>query len=137
MYHSEEVGKLHMCDNAFFEFGIVSGVEPHTNYVKDIPYAEGLKRFQCISIADEYINLLIPLTWDISTYSDGLFRKYSGLDHYGVTLIPPESLTQFIERIEKHQKTRTEKDEYNALGRLIALLKKAKKKNGYVISYGI
>lgn len=132
-----EKAKLHMCDSAFFEFGIISKIESDIDYAKDINHSEGMKIFNCISIPDDYINSLIPLTRDIPTYLRKISRGYSGLDHYGVTLIPVESLSKFIDIIAIHQEKCVCKKERESLLMLMRLMTRAQKEQKYMICYGI
>ena len=126
-----------MCDSAFFEFGIISKIESDVDYAKDINYSEGIEIFNCISIPDDYINSLIPLTREIPTYLRKISIGYSGLDHYGVTLIPVESISKFIGIIAIYQDKCVCKQERESLLMLMRLMTKAQKEQKYMICYGI
>ncbi len=67
------------------------------------------------------------------TYFHALDRPEYGSAYYGTTIIPPESLSAFLE-IVLSAKQLKQKDEINELCKIIM---QAKNENKYMIHYGI
>lgn len=105
------------------EFGIMN-VSPKLNKRYDSYEPE---KYDCISVHDDYIEPLLEKLAYIECYWHTLDRLEKGLAYYGITLIPPSSMEQFIDCLEK--KTGTEE--------LIKLLLKAKEEEKFVIHFGI
>jgi hypothetical protein len=85
------------------------------------------QKYHCIAVDDCYIE---PLTSELSTiqcYWHTLKREEHGLAYWGVTIIPPNSLREFISVLG-------EKSQFDELREL---LQKAVKENKYIIHYGI
>jgi len=114
------------------EFGIIDFFEKNKWYSD---YES--EKYSCISVSDDLIEELIikyneELT-AIKTYFQITTQPGNGLDYYGITLIPPESLRQFREIIVKAN------DHYQSkeLKLLIEKISGAISKNRYLIHYGI
>lgn len=72
------------------EFGIIKTFCFHDEYRDYEP-----EKFDCISIDDEYIEPLIEKLTELDTFYFTGKRPQKGLNYYGITLIPPESLAVF------------------------------------------
>lgn len=72
------------------EFGIIDDIteKSYENYAPE--------KYHCISLDDEIIlNLIKPLSI-MKTYFHRLDRPEYGLAYHGITIIPPESLSSFL-----------------------------------------
>ena len=85
------------------------------------------EKYNCISVRDEEIEPLLKEFSVIPCYWHSLKRKERGLAYYGITIIPPYSLKEFISVIDSKAQFHELKD----------LLQKADKENKYVIHFGI
>ncbi len=96
------------------------------------------------------MNRLIPFVEDISSYFGNLNHPIHGIDHYGLTLIPPKSVKQLIEIIRTHLEEITnisppdiilleisKEEMITDLEVLLTLLSKAENEKKYVICFGI
>lgn len=105
------------------EFGIMpKAPTKHRRYDDYTP-----DKYNCISVDDDYILSIAEDLREIKFYWHTLDRPELGLAYYGVTLIPPESVSLFLE-------VTADKPELNELS---GLLWKAKNSNKFVIHYGI
>lgn len=84
-------------------------------------------KYACISVADEYLEIVAERLNAIDFYWHTIADKSKGLAYYGVTLVPPCSLKAFIAVIT----------DIAELCELKKLLEKALGKNKWVIHYGI
>lgn len=85
------------------------------------------EKYHCISVDDDFIE---PLTWkvsDIDCYAHTVDIPMKGLAYCGITLIPPESLSEFISISGEDEK----------LAELTKLMLEAQKQNKFVIHYGL
>jgi hypothetical protein len=112
----------------YHEFGVIENLEENNDY-SDYYCPE---KYDCIKINDELILLLINQLSIMKTYYHNMNRPDFGLAYYGVTLIPPESLTYLEEMLlnSKHQ-------DNSELNKLIQLVRTAILRNKYIIHYGI
>ena len=85
------------------------------------------QKYNCISVHYDDILPLLEKLKCIKCYWQTLDRPEFGLDYYGITLIPPESLNGFIEIIWNNHN----------LSDLIALLIEAENGKNFVIHFGI
>ena len=108
---------------AMHEFGIMNNA-PRQNGRYD---AYEPKKYDCISVHDDYIEPLLEKLSSVDCFWHTLSRPEKNLAYYGVTLIPPSSLNRFIEILEGTVGTEE----------LIDLLSKAKEEDKYVIHFGI
>lgn len=83
--------------------------------------------YSCISVDDDSIKAVAAKLEAIDSYYHTLSVKGKGLAYCGITLIPPESLNDFIKIIEVD----------NQLLRLKQLLEKARDENKWVIHFGL
>ena len=86
------------------------------------------EKYNCISINDDYIELIMAAINKIDCYWHTLQRPGKGLAYYGVTLIPPQSMADFVDIWE------CKKQEYYPL---ISLVKKAQEGGNFIIHFGI
>lgn len=105
------------------EFGIMQS-EPIKGIRFDIYEPE---KYNCISINDEFIEPLLAELLNIDFYWHTIDVPGKGLEYFGITLIPPESLDSLMNVI------------FNIadLSLLKELLMKAKADNKFVIHFGI
>ena len=105
------------------EFGIMQNAP-----VKGIRYDEyEPQKYDCISVDDEYIERIDAELVALKCYAHTLDAPIDGLAYYGITLIPPDSIKQFISLIESQA-------EMNDLKNLLC---EALKKNRFVIHFGL
>lgn len=86
-------------------------------------------RCDCVSIADSIILASIPLLENVNTLMHG-FIPYRGINYYGFTVIPLESIDIFTKVLNSLPK----KDRYLEL---IDLCRDAKKLNRHILHCGI
>ena len=96
----------------------------------DYPYGVG--------VSMDTICLWIPLIYCLKTCFHSFDNPLSGLAFYGVTLIPPESLAQFMEIIRKsmHLIAAGTEDHADVL-KLLDLLEKAESESKWVVHLGV
>ena len=126
---------IYICggDNlAKHDFGIIDSFKENKWYSDYEP-----EKYNCISVNDDLLEELIikynKELMAIKTYFQITTQPGSGLDYYGVTLIPPESLKQFrgiIIKANNHYKSQK-------LQLLIEKISNAISENKYLIHYGI
>ena len=85
------------------------------------------RKYNCISVNDDYILPLLVQLKDIKCYWHTIDRCESGLAYWGITLIPPESLDSFIKIISDNDN----------LKELSCLMSRAKDTNKFIIHFGI
>lgn len=109
------------------EFGIIENIT-HDDYTDYDP-----NKYNCISVDDKSILAMMSSLKLLKTYFHSLDRPERGLAYYGTTIIPPSSLSEFLDIIlaEKNLKNH---DNINNLGQKII---EAKKRNKYMIHFGI
>ncbi|MGG5372164.1 hypothetical protein [Enterococcus sp. AZ196] len=108
------------------EIGIIDHLE--TSYDDYTP-----KKYHCISVNDASIQALLPSPSLIKTYFSSLEQPDFGLDYYGVTIIPVDSLSAFLDSVSSAKGLKQEDD----VTELCKLIIQAKKENKYMIHYGI
>ena len=86
-------------------------------------------KYKCISIDDIYIEPIFIGLQKIDCYWHTLQRPEKGLAYYGITLIPPQSMSGLIEILVGENK-----EEYAPL---ISLALKAQADEKYIIHFGI
>ena len=105
------------------EFGIMN-MDPKSNVRYDDYEPE---KYGCISVHDDYILPLLERLSCMDCFWHTLDNPKKNLAYWGVTLIPPDSLQQFIESLVGIAGTEE----------LKGLLVKAKAENKFVIHFGI
>lgn len=118
------------------DFGVISNVE----FGKDYSNIGGPSHFkvlyemhQCVSIPDDIVNEWIPLTQNIPTYLCSLSNSFMGIDHYGITLIPPESAQLLIPIVTPYVNSTSD----GSINKLVDLLQLAIEQGYHIICYGI
>lgn len=105
------------------EFGIMmNGPKPSARYD-----AYETQKYNCISVDDDYIEVVAPRLNNVEFYWHSLDVPAKGIAYCGITLIPPAS----IERMTEVIKTVDE------LSDLKQLLQKALNENKWVIHFGL
>lgn len=95
------------------DFGIIQSIDPKKDYsLIDGPedYKKLYIQYQCVSISDDFVNELIPLTADVPSYLCSLQNGFRGIDHYGVTLFHPQSVKKLKEIVGKYADNMTDSD---------------------------
>ena len=116
-------------------FGIVPDIDRNKDYSINGSgdFKALLTKYHCVSVPDDFVNEWIPSADNIPTYFCSLGRKHIGIDHYGVTLIPPESVKMLYDIVCPYADAA--RDE--SVRKLAGLLGAALDKRQYVICYGI
>lgn len=110
------------------EFGIIDNIDFEKNQINYEPL-----KYNCISVDDAIILSLKGQLSIIKTYFHSLERPEFGFAYYGITIIPPESLSLFYDVVTSsrfHKKS----DQINELAIKIIQAKEEKK---YMIHYGV
>lgn len=114
------------------EFGIIDFFEENKWYSNYEP-----EKYNCISVSDGLIEELIikynEELMAIKTYFQVATQPGTGLDYFGVTIIPPEFLRDFRNIIIKANN----QYQWQELKLLIEKVSDAISKNKYLIHYGI
>ncbi|MFT4413805.1 short-chain dehydrogenase [Fredinandcohnia humi] len=110
------------------EFGIIDDFDNLKNYNEYDP-----KEFNCISVEDDIINNLSEKLAIMKTYFHSFERPDFGLAYWGITLIPPESLSFFYSVVTSsiHYRKSVE------LNKLASEINKATEEKKYMIHFGI
>lgn len=110
------------------QFGIIDHIEKYLKYEYEP------ETYHCVCIDDE---VYIDDWWDklllMKTYFFDLNRPEMGLNRWGITLIPPESLSIFQDIVISDKRIQT--DEH--LVALANTIQKAITENKYMIHYGV
>lgn len=109
------------------EFGIIDDLTEISAEV----YAP--EKFHCISVDDAAIQVLLTPLSLLKTYFHSLTRPEYGLAYYGTTIIPPESLSTFLEIVLSTKNVSHREDIIHLSQKII----QAKEENKYMIHYGI
>ncbi len=88
------------------------------------------KNYTCISINDHSILSITKELRSIKTYRQKLAKSQVGLSYYGITIIPLESLNEFLTIVQK-------KKELKDFDTLLALIEKSIKEEKMMIHFGI
>ena len=128
--HTQNCGKIvaaniviQVKDMAKHEFGIMDTApipeQTYNNY--------GPEKYHCISVEDKDIEPLLKDFSEILCYWHSLKREEYGLAYCGISIIPPQSLKNFISIIDNKTQFHELRD----------LLQKALQENKFVIHFGI
>lgn len=111
------------------EFGIIH------NFHKDKDYGGSYepKTYDCVAIDDALLDDWWHELAQMRTYFHCYSRPSFGLARWGVTLIPPESLSILHNIVVDSQSVKPAKE----INRLAILLQQAMSENKYVIHYGV
>lgn len=85
------------------------------------------EKYHVLAVEDDVIEPLLPALSEVDFFWHSLDMPGKGLDYAGITLIPPSSMEAVLRAI----------GETPALGRLRALLQKARAEGRFVIHYGL
>ncbi|GAE36312.1 hypothetical protein [Halalkalibacter akibai] len=110
------------------EFGIIDDFNIRKDYGYYAP-----KEYKCISVDDDLIQNLSESLKIMKSYFHSYDRSEFGLTYWGVTIIPPESLSLFYDVVvsSPHFKKSDE------LTDLAAKITQAKEEKKYMIHFGI
>ncbi|MEK0313335.1 short-chain dehydrogenase [Cohnella sp. 56] len=109
------------------EFGILA----FDHQTADIDYEP--HEYNCISVDDDIINSLIPNLSMMRTYFHSFNRPEYGLAHWGITIIPPESLSLFYDVVTASKYFKRS----SGLHELASKIVQAKAENKHMIHFGI
>lgn len=112
----------------YHEFGIVEDINIEQNFNNYSP-----QKFNCISVDDDIINDLYEHLSIMKTYYHSLDRPEFGLANWGITIIPPQSLSLFYDVVASSKIIKKSIE----LNDLATKINQAKKEQKYMIHYGI
>ncbi len=112
------------------DFGVIERIEPEKDYSIIDDYGHVYELYRCVSVPDDIVNEWILPAAGIPSFLGSLSRAFSGIDHYGVTLLPPESIGAFLAIVEHYRSDKS-------VAELVKLLITARKMRYYVICFGI
>ncbi len=110
------------------DFGIINNVDFKEKYEAYTP-----EKYNCISVDDDLLYGFAEKLSIMKTYFHSFSRPEFGLAYYGITIIPPESLSLFYEAVVSSENFRTS-DELSSLASKILEASEAKK---HMIHYGV
>ena len=110
------------------EFGILDELN---NQKEDIDYEP--QKYKCVSVDDDIINSLNPHLSIMKTYFHSFNRPEHGLAYWGITIIPPESLTLFYDVVTSSEYFKKSIE----LNELASKIRQAKEEKKFMIHYGI
>ncbi len=110
------------------EFGIIDNLDYKYDYNEYEP-----KKYNCISINDDYINDWWDSISFMKSYLHSLDRKSFGLDRHGTNLIPPESIPILRDAVLSYKYFNSD----NQLADLVYILEKARVEGKYIIHFGV
>ncbi|PDY43822.1 short-chain dehydrogenase [Bacillus pseudomycoides] len=110
------------------EFGLINDINDQRTYESYTPDV-----YNCISIDDDIIENLLKSLSTMKTYFRSLKRPEYGLAYSGITIIPPESLSQFLDAVISCKDMKQSVD----LNELAKKIIQAKEENKYMIHFGI
>ena len=122
----------------YAEFGIIDDYNENENYEKYEP-----EKYNCVPIPDDVINDWWESLLSMNVRPFGYETVHTvALNRWGVTIIPPESLSFFIEIIKSKTSLRYESNKRNKelarmLNTLIDVIQKANNENKHMIHYGV
>lgn len=112
------------------DFGIISQFDSDKNYSHfSEPFESLYAKYHCVSVADDDVNQWISLTSHIPTFGGCAQMPSHGINHYGITIIPPSSISLLLELLLSQQNS--------SIDALVLLLRDALQQNFHVICFGI
>ena len=111
--------------------GIIIQIDDTRDYSQFKSFEEVCRLHRCIEIQDGYANKWVNQSGHMSTFVCTLQRPFKGIDSCGVTLVPPESLSQLLDII------RLDGEREEVVFNLIALIEEAVENGYYMIVYGV
>jgi hypothetical protein len=110
------------------EFGIIDNIATVKSDIEYEPH-----KYNCISVDEEIFYYLKDQLTILKTYFHSLDRPESGLAYWGITIIPPESLSLFYDLVTSSLLYKKSPE----LNGLAAKILQAKEEKKYMIHYGI
>ncbi|HDR7794467.1 TPA: short-chain dehydrogenase [Bacillus luti] len=110
------------------DFGIIDDFDQQKNYNDYTP-----EKYHCISVDDDIINSLNPHLSIMKTYFHSVKNPEYGLAYWGVTIIPPESLSRFYETVTSSRFFKHSAE----LNELASKIVQATAEKKYMIHYGV
>ncbi|KOP82700.1 short-chain dehydrogenase [Cytobacillus solani] len=110
------------------EFGIIDNFDNMKNYNDYTP-----QKYSCISVDDDLINSLNEKLSIMKTYFHSYKRPEFGLAYWGITIIPPESLSLFYDVVLSSRYFKKSAE----LHELAAKIIQATEEKKYMIHYGV
>ena len=114
------------------EFGIINDFNEKKDYTGYHP-----EKYHCVAIDDD---LYLNDWWNdlsridtLNVYDKGVLQPQTALSRWGITIIPPKSLTDFLDIVIKDKSYKRDAN----LVALAALIEEAIKEQKYVIHYGV
>ena len=114
------------------EFGIINNFNEKKDYTGYHP-----EKYSCVAIDDD---LYLNDWWNdlsridtLNVYSKGVLQQQKALSRWGITIIPPKSLTDFLDIVIKDKRYKRDVN----LVALADLIEEAIKTQKYVIHYGV
>lgn len=114
------------------KFGIIDDIDEYSEEEFEP------ERYNYIYIDGDFIDYIYHKGFgdkmrNLKTYAHNINRPYKDLAYYGITLIPPSSLTQFLEIVNEENI----KYQSNELVKLITKISEAIENNKWMVHYGI
>ncbi|MGN7399999.1 short-chain dehydrogenase [Cytobacillus praedii] len=110
------------------EFGIIDEIDKMKSYTEYTP-----QKYNCISVDDDLLNSLSEQLSIMKTYFHSLKRPEIGLAYWGITIIPPESLSLFYDVISTSPYFKKSAE----LNELASIIIQASVEKKYIIHYGV
>ena len=114
------------------EFGIINDFDEKKDYTGYHP-----EKYNCVAIDDD---LYLNDWWNdlsridtLNVYSKGVLQPQKALSRWGITIIPPKSLHDFLDIVVKDKRYKKDAN----LAALAVLIEEAVKAQKYVIHYGV
>jgi hypothetical protein len=111
------------------EFGIIDNFDTE----KDYGASYEPEYYHCIAICDDALNDWWARLTEMKSYFHSFNRPATALARWGITLIPPESLSLLIDIMNTETKSEFQQDAIE----IVELLERAKSEKKFVIHYGI
>ncbi|UQZ36871.1 short-chain dehydrogenase [Paenibacillus sp. PK3_47] len=110
------------------EFGII-GVLGSIGYYNEY----NPQRYNCVAVHDDIINNIAGNLSNMRTFFHSFDRPEHGLAYYGITLIPPESLSLFYNAVTSSLCYKNSAE----LGELASKINQAMEEQKHMIHYGV
>lgn len=124
----------------FAHFGIIDSFNENRDYATfeaNEQFSDVIARYHCVGVPDDILSDWENGMASVRTYFHRFSRPETGFARAGVTLIPPESLSQFIHVVSRDTQQQYRCDASMNVSRLLDLLALAQKDNKFVIHFGI
>lgn len=111
------------------EFGIINNFDRRKSYNDYTP-----EKYHCVSVHDDVISRMSKQFANMKTYFHSFNRPEFGLAYWGITIIPPESLSLFLDVVLSTSSLYKNSNELNELASKISQAIKTRK---FMIHFGI